>query len=277
MSAQLPYRLEIENRRAIVVLLPELNEVPWADIERVGSEILTRIQALPSPNLLVDLTPLNYMGSAQVALVVRMFKTIKEKNGKMVVANRDPMVLEVLTLAGLNKVWTIVDSRDRALSMLGGGPSAASGNGASGAASSVVPGLIALVALVAAAVFVAIHVANPALLPSRGDLIGCVAAALVAFIAGLWALAAGNRGTGIGAIVLSVAALLFGVFELAKSTAPLPPDSNPPPVDLGEPSPNLAPDADASKLDATDAKAPNSAPPLDGASSKASANPPEAP
>lgn len=231
MSNQLPYRLELENRRAIVALLPELNEVPWADIERVGSDIISKIQSLPSPHLLVDLCGLNYMGSAQVALVVRMFKTIKEKNGKMVVANKDPMVLEVLSLAGLNKVWTIVDSRERALSMLGGGggsrmSSSGTGGGMAGETNPL-PGIAAIVAVVAAAIFAVIHLANPALIPSRGDLFGILGGSAVAFLAALWAMNGGNKALGIGVLVASVALLLYGVFEIAKPQAstPAPTDS----------------------------------------------------
>jgi anti-anti-sigma factor len=212
MSTQLPYRLELDNRRAIVSLLPELNEVPWADIERVGSEILSKIQSLPSPNLLVDLCALNYMGSAQVALVVRMFKMVKEKNGKMIVANRDPMVLEVLSLAGLNKVWTIVDSRERALSMLGG-PATAS---ASPGGAHPLPGLVAVTGAIVAAIFLVIHLVHPEAIPSRGDLYGILGGSAIAFFAGLWAMNGGNRNLGIGVIVISVAMLLYGVYEIAQ-------------------------------------------------------------
>lgn len=221
MSTQLPYRLELDQRRAVVALLPELNEVPWADIERVGSEILAKLQPLASPHLLVDLCALNYMGSAQVALVVRMFKTVKEKNGKMVVANRDPMVLEVLTLAGLNKVWTIVDSRERAMSMLGGSSlmSGSGGGGGGDSEANPLPGMIAIVAAVAAAIFVVLHLANPALIPNRGDVFGILGGSAVAFLTGLWAMSGGNRGLGIGVIVVSVAMLLYGVFEIAKPPA----------------------------------------------------------
>ncbi len=233
MSNQLPYRLEVDNRRATVTLLPELNEVPWADIERVGSEILSRIEPLSSPQLLVDLCNLNYMGSAQVALVVRMFKLVKEKNGKMVVANRDPMVMEVLSLAGLNKVWTIVDSRERAGSMLGGGSLMSSSGGGGGGEDDAnpLPGTIALIAAVAAAIFAVLHLANPALIPSRGDLFGLLGASGVAFAAGLWAMNGGNRNLGIGVILVSVLLLLYGVFEIAKpasgSPAPTAPESTP--------------------------------------------------
>lgn len=218
MSSQFPYRLELENRRIIIALLPELNEVPWSDIEKVGSEILEKLQNISSPNLLVDLCPLSYMGSAQVALVVRMFKAVKEKGGKMVVANQNPMVLEVLTLAGLNKVWTIVDSRERGLSMLGGGGRSSSSTAQLEEESSL-PGAVAMVAVFIAALFLVIHLANPALIPARGGLIGGLACGAVAFLAGLWAMNSGNRNVGIGVLVAAMGVLLFGVFKLVEPPA----------------------------------------------------------
>lgn len=268
MSNQLPYRLELENRRAIVSLLPELNEVPWADIERVGSDIISKIQTLSSPNLLVDLCALNYMGSAQVALVVRMFKTIKEKNGKMVVANRDPMVLEVLSLAGLNKVWTIVDSRERALGMLGGGggsmmASSGGGGGSMGDQANPLPGMVAIVAVVAAAIFAVIHLANPALIPSRGDLFGILGGSVVAFLAGLWAMSSGNKNLGIGVLVVSVALLLYGVFKIAKPSSAAPAEAAP--AEAGDKDKSGA-DAEATKANsAPEAAAPAAAPNEEGA------------
>ncbi|MFO0917064.1 MAG: STAS domain-containing protein [Planctomycetaceae bacterium] len=222
MSQQLPYRLEMENRRVIVSLQPELNEVPWSDIEKVGSEILEKLQNISNPNLLVDLCPLSYMGSAQVALVVRMFKSVKEKNGKMIVANQNPMVLEVLTLAGLNKVWTIVESRERGLAMLGGG-----GRSSSSAADleeeNALPGVVALIAVFVAALFLVVHLANPTLIPARGGLMGSLACGGVAFLAGLWAINSGNRSMGVGVLVVSMGVLLFGVFKLAEPASAAPP------------------------------------------------------
>lgn len=218
MSSQLPYRLEMENRRVIVSLLPELNEVPWSDIEKVGSEILEKLQNLSNPNLLVDLCPLSYMGSAQVALVVRMFKSVKEKSGKMIVANQNPMVLEVLTLAGLNKVWTIVDSRERGLSMLGGGGRTAT-SGGEFEEENALPGVVAMVAVFIAALFLVIHLANPSLIPARGGLMGSLACGAVAFLAGLWAMNSGNRNVGMGVLVAAMGVLLFGVFKLVEPPA----------------------------------------------------------
>src|SRR5262245_3226232 len=100
MSNTATYRLEREHHHTVVTLLPGLKDAPWADIEQIGTEIIQRLQEVPAPALLVDLSPVNYMGSVQVALVVRMYKTIKERGGNIVVVTQEPLVREVLSLAG---------------------------------------------------------------------------------------------------------------------------------------------------------------------------------
>ncbi len=113
------YRFETVNGCLTITLLPELNDKQWADIERVGTEIVDRISAAPSPKVLVDLTSLSYMGSAMVALIVRLYKTVNSRGGKMVVVNQHELVFEVLKLAGLTKLWTIVGTRAEAFSSMG--------------------------------------------------------------------------------------------------------------------------------------------------------------
>jgi anti-anti-sigma factor len=125
-AGEIYYRFESVNGCLTVTLLPELNDKQWADIERVGTELVARIGATPSPRVIVDLTPLSYMGSAMVALIVRLYKEVNTRSGKMVVVNQHELVHEVLKLAGLTKLWTIVDNRQAAYSSLGIKMSAAS-------------------------------------------------------------------------------------------------------------------------------------------------------
>lgn len=118
-SGESYYRYEQTDGCVITTLLPELNDKQWADIEKVGTEIVDRLTSAPSPRFIVDLSPLSYMGSAMVALIVRLYKTVNSRNGQMVVVNQHELVQEVLKLAGLTKLWTIVDSRDKAFAELG--------------------------------------------------------------------------------------------------------------------------------------------------------------
>lgn len=100
-------------------LMPGLNEIQWGGVESLGADLIGRLERAPSPNLLVDLTPLNYMGSSQVALIVRLWKTLKAKSGKLVVLVTSDVVEKVLTIAGLNTLWDIVGTESEAYAALG--------------------------------------------------------------------------------------------------------------------------------------------------------------
>lgn len=120
-------RFEVEDGYCVVELQPELNKAPWGEIDSIGNSVLERINSIfdgsrKQPSLLLDLSALNYMGSAMVALTVRLWKAANSKNAKTIVINDDEMVLEVLRLSGLEERWTIVDTRESAMKTLGISP-----------------------------------------------------------------------------------------------------------------------------------------------------------
>ncbi len=132
VSAETTCRFEELDRGVLAVTLrPELNEIPWTDIERIGSGIVGRVSSQAKPRVLVDLTELNHMGSAMVALVVRIWKATTEQNGQMIVVNRSDLVAEVLEISGLANKWTIVSSRDDALREFGAAQGFSSSSGES--------------------------------------------------------------------------------------------------------------------------------------------------
>jgi anti-anti-sigma factor len=114
-----PYQLEANDRYTVVTLEPKLANEQWGDIHEVGSQLVQRVEESKPPHLLVDLSGMEYIGSSTVALIVRLWKAMKKHEGVLAVVNNHPVVLEVLQIAGLSKVWTIVDTRERALSELG--------------------------------------------------------------------------------------------------------------------------------------------------------------
>lgn len=118
-SSGTPYRYEKADGYAVISLEPELNNAQWSEIEQIGTDLLAQLRELKSQAMIVDLSALSYMGSAMVALIVRLWKSVKEDDGRMVVVNRDPNVLEVLKLASLDKVWTIEETKDEAVRALG--------------------------------------------------------------------------------------------------------------------------------------------------------------
>ena len=214
-SSDSPYRVENVGGHAVILLLPELNTVPWGDIERIGGELLARINELKVPSVLVDLSALDYMGSAMVALVVRIWKAVKERDGRMVVVNRDDNVFEVLRLAGLVKVWTIVRTRDEGLAELGYGAGSSSARRLS----------LLLIAVAVAALVGAGLGLFATLTPSRWmDREPALAVAFVCAAVGLIAgtitglkETGGRRIFGVAVVLLSLGVIVAGAFNLPKA------------------------------------------------------------
>lgn len=227
---KLPYKYETMSGRSVITLLPGLNDVPWSEIEKVGAEILDLLRAKNSPQVLVDAGPLSYMGSAQVALVVRIFKAVEQANGRLLVSYEQPMVLEILTLAGLDKVFPIVQSRNAGLEQIGVSSSAylsSGGNGGSDGDDSLSMPLIAVswIAMILGAVAATLYLTHVGGLPPRALILGGLVAGAISFGTGLWALMVANGQKGLALLPLlgSLLLLLFGAFQLAQPEAAMAP------------------------------------------------------
>lgn len=131
-----PFRFTQEGNVSVLVLLPELNKVQWGEIDSIGNRVLNSLESKTSPSMIVDLSQLNYMGSAMVALIVRVWKATVAKKGKLSVICPHAEVREVLQVASLDKHWAIVDTLEEARTSLGvswnGGSSLPAGSSQSG-------------------------------------------------------------------------------------------------------------------------------------------------
>lgn len=108
------YELITEDGKSIFVIKKSLTETNWSDIDLVGQEILKSIEQISRPQLMLDLSELDYMGSSMVALLLRIWKQVNAQEGQMVFVNREEGIYEILKLAGLTKIWTICESREEA-------------------------------------------------------------------------------------------------------------------------------------------------------------------
>lgn len=111
MSTSREYIYESGNRFSVITFEPCLSHSKWSDIDRVGTELKAKLAEQTKPFCLLDLSKLEFMGSSVVALLVRVWKTIQQQQGEMIVVNPNRVTKEVLDIAGLSKVWTICDSR----------------------------------------------------------------------------------------------------------------------------------------------------------------------
>ncbi|MEM1062303.1 MAG: STAS domain-containing protein [Planctomycetota bacterium] len=207
---------EVDRGVLVVAPRPELNEVQWADIEQIGDGIVDRVGRRNRPRVVIDLSDLNFMGSAMVALVVRVWRTIEERGGRMAVYNESPMVLEVLELAGLTRKWNMVDSAEEGVREV------AAGGGAGGG---LVPAAIAWVGLAAAGVGL-YGVLTPGTLPQAAAVLCLCVGGLVSIAAAAFGFVG---GVSIGSILAAVAGvggagvLIGGVLAISDPKPAAPP------------------------------------------------------
>jgi hypothetical protein len=166
--------------------------------------------------VIVDLTTLDYLGSAQLTLLVRIWKAIKEYNGRMVVELKGAVVREVLKTAGLLNVWDVAESREAAFALLGLAPDGRR------KVSLTLP-TIGLIALTAALAGVCLTIWRSNLVDARIALGGQLACAGIALVAGLWTSIRGwgaRRGLGAAMVVSSAVLAVTIVFNHPRENAP---------------------------------------------------------
>lgn len=104
----------------IFTLKRELVKAEWNHIALVGDQILEQLEEQNNPQVMIDLSQLEHMGSSMVALLVKIWKSTEAKQGAVSFHSTHEGINQVLDLSGLSNVWTICDSREEALDALGG-------------------------------------------------------------------------------------------------------------------------------------------------------------
>lgn len=68
-----------------------------------------------SPKIVLDLSNVTFLDSSGLGVIIKGLKRTSELGGSLVLVITNPTILKVFTITGLDKVLTIVDSRDAAL------------------------------------------------------------------------------------------------------------------------------------------------------------------
>lgn len=203
------YEFEQFPEHGVLVLKPPMNDAQWSEIEKAGDEVLQKLETVNTPNLIVDLSELEFIGSAMVALVVRIWKIVKGKKAQMVVVNRNPMVLEVFKISRLDDVWTIVEYREDAMFELGVSEEAKTQKRESKFVT-----VIAVATAIGGAVALGIHRARPELLDVEIVQILAYGLSALGIVLGMWLLfmsIGGRRAVGALATIISLAVLVAAV------------------------------------------------------------------
>lgn len=72
------------------------------------------------PNLVIDLALGDYLGTAMLGAVVKLWKRVSQRGGRLALCNVSENVIQVLRVTKLHTIWPIYTTRDQALAAIQG-------------------------------------------------------------------------------------------------------------------------------------------------------------
>ena len=73
----------------------------------------------PKPKLLVSFANVDHLSSAALGTLITVNTKIRNKGGKLCLANIDPQIYEVFVITRLNQLFEIKESTDEAMKVFG--------------------------------------------------------------------------------------------------------------------------------------------------------------
>ena len=118
MAASSPFEIECQDDTLIVTPVSDLGEFDYLQLLDDTKETLQLIeQSDTRRNVVVDFHKTDYFGSTVLGLFVRLWKRVSSRNGRMVFCNLSEHEREILTIANLDELWPICDSREDAVTV----------------------------------------------------------------------------------------------------------------------------------------------------------------
>lgn len=110
----------IERRGELTVIsgTEQLEHIEFGLEEAVSELILKPLQSQQQPQVVIDLSRVEFFGSVFLALLIRCWKMVMARGGTMVLSGIDSRTRELLRVTSLDIVWPIYDSKREAIEAL---------------------------------------------------------------------------------------------------------------------------------------------------------------
>jgi len=100
-----------------LIHLGSLNE---PEIALETQDLLDFLNHTASANLVIDLAHGDYLGTSMLGAMVKLWKRVSQRGGRLALCNVSDSVTQVLRVTKLQTVWPIYGNRDQALAAVGG-------------------------------------------------------------------------------------------------------------------------------------------------------------
>jgi anti-sigma B factor antagonist len=108
-------RLKVKREGSVIeVQFRDRNILDEANIQQIGEEIRQIIQAEPTPKLLINFQDVDHLSSAALGQLITINNSIGKLKGQLRLSNIDPQIYQVFKITKLDKLFTILDTAERA-------------------------------------------------------------------------------------------------------------------------------------------------------------------
>lgn len=108
-------RLKVKREGSIIeVQFRDRNILDEANIQQIGEEIKTIIEAEPKPKLLINFTDVDHLSSAALGTLITINNKIRALQGQLRLSNIDPQIYQVFVITKLNRLFEIHETTDKA-------------------------------------------------------------------------------------------------------------------------------------------------------------------
>jgi anti-anti-sigma factor len=103
--------------KGVLVIAPAGDAISFRDVDVAAAvnDVLSRVNALPQPRVVVDLGGSQYFGSIMIGAVSQVAERVREHGGVFAVCALSPDMQQVLTAMKLADRWPTFDTQKAAL------------------------------------------------------------------------------------------------------------------------------------------------------------------
>ena len=91
----------------VVELEASYNSLDEKALDELGGLLLTKATLIDPPDMIIDLSKTSYIGSMFVELLVRTWKRLAERGGRLALCGLHPFCAEVLKISRLDTLWLL--------------------------------------------------------------------------------------------------------------------------------------------------------------------------
>ena len=114
------FEVEREGETVIVTPRMDLRELDYQEIEAGARDILRLLEDNAIKNVVLDFHKTDYYGSTALGFFVKLWKRIRDRDGRMAFAGLSEHEREILTVTHLDGLWPVCSSREEALKAVHG-------------------------------------------------------------------------------------------------------------------------------------------------------------